>query len=170
MVLHILMSRHKQGARKTLVTDARAAVEMCAGTNARLAARRITRFLEARMRETDLSIAQFGLMTHVAAARDDTIGGLAERIDLDQSTLSRNLRSLERAGLVEIAIVEKDLRRRAVWLTETGARRLEAAMPVWRAAHAALSSFVDPDAVRELAAATGGLTDGAGDRVRASQH
>lgn len=119
--------------------------------NARLTARRITRFLEAHLREVGLGLAQFGLMAQVAAASDDTIGGLAERLDLDQSTLSRNLRALERAGLIEIAVVEKDLRRRAVWLTEAGARRLEAAIPVWRRAHAALAEQVDPVSVQSLA-------------------
>ena len=90
------------------------------------------------MQGTGLSLAQFGLMTHIAAAGDDTISALAERAGLDQSPLSRNLRSLERAGLVEIAMVEQDLRRRAVWLTEAGAQCLQAAIPAWRRAHAAL--------------------------------
>lgn len=153
------MRKQKQAPGKTLVSDAREAINLCAGMNARLAARRITRFLEARMRATGLGIAQFGLMTHIAAAPDDTIGALAGRTGLDQSTLSRNLRGLERDGLVEIAVVEKDLRRRAVWLTEQGARRLEAAMPVWRNAQAALSNSIDPVAVRNLATAAGALAD-----------
>jgi DNA-binding MarR family transcriptional regulator len=143
--------QRRRSSRKTLVADAREVVRVCAGLNVRLAARRITRFLEARMQATDLSIAQFGLMTHIAAAGNDTIGALAERSGLDQSTLSRNLRGLERAGLVEIAVVEKDLRRRAVWLTEKGARRLEAAIPAWRRAHCALAAVIDPRAVRTLA-------------------
>jgi len=151
------MIQRKRDFGKSLVTDARKVIDVCAGVNVRLAARRITRFLEAEMQTTDLSIAQFGLMTHIAAARDDTIGALAERSGLDQSTLSRNLRALERAGLVEITIVEKDLRRRAVWLTETGARRLEAAIPVWKKAHAALSKTIKPTVVRNLAAASEAL-------------
>lgn len=153
------MTERNQGAKKTLVADARAALEVCAGANSRLAARRITRFMEARMAATGLSVAQFGLMTHIAAAEDDTIGALAQRLDLDQSTLSRNLRALERAGLVEVAVVERDLRKRAVWLTETGARRLEAALPVWRAAQAALAGVVDIHAVRDLAASTAALAE-----------
>jgi DNA-binding MarR family transcriptional regulator len=153
------MARRKQGSGKTLVTDAREIVRVCAGTNVRMAERRITRFLEARMRETDLSIAQFGLMIHIAAAGDDTIGALAERLGLDQSTLSRNLRGLEGAGLVEITIVEKDLRRRAVWLTEKGARHLETAIVAWRRAHEAFSRVIDPGDVRRLAAATAALAD-----------
>src|SRR5215510_7369311 len=151
------MAARTQASRKTLVSDARAVVEGCAGMNIRLAARRITRFLEARMEGTGLSLALFGLMVHIAAARDDTIGALAERSGLDQSTLSRNLRSLERDGLVEIAIVEQDLRRRAVWLTEKGARRLEAAIPAWRRAHAALSRIIEPRAIRKLASTTARL-------------
>jgi DNA-binding MarR family transcriptional regulator len=151
------MAQRKQASRKSLVTAAREVADVCAGMNIRMAARRITRFLEARMHGTDLNIAQFGLMTHIAAAGDDTIGVLAERSGLDQSTLSRNLRSLERAGLVEITIVERDLRRRAVWLTEMGARRLEAAIPVWRRAHEALSEVIEPRDVRMIAAATPAL-------------
>ena len=59
-------------------------------------------------------------MAQIAAASDDTLGALAQRTGLEQSTLSRNLRMLEDEGLIEIAVVETDLRRRVVWLTETG--------------------------------------------------
>jgi DNA-binding MarR family transcriptional regulator len=106
------------------------------------------------MQGSGLSLAQFFLMAQIAAAPDDTLGALAERTGLDQSTLSRNLRGLEAAGYVEIAIAEDDQRRRAVWLTEEGARRLEAAIPVWRGAHAALAKRFDPGLALELRAAT----------------
>jgi len=152
------MPRRKQAPRKTLVADANAVVRACTGMAMRLAARRNTRFLEERMQETGLSVAQFGLMAHIAAAGDDTIGALAGRSGLDQSTLSRNLRGLERDGLVEIAIVEKDLRRRAVWLTEDGARRLEAAIPAWRRAQEALGTVINPRDVRNIAAAAAALS------------
>jgi DNA-binding MarR family transcriptional regulator len=83
-----------------------------------------------------------------------TLSALAVRAGVDQSTLSRNLRTLEAGGLIEIAIVESDQRRRMVWLTETGARRLERAIPVWRAANARLARRVPPDLTRTLADAT----------------
>jgi DNA-binding MarR family transcriptional regulator len=153
------MIKRPQAPGKTLVRDARAAVAECAGWNSRLAARRITKFLDERMAGSGVSLAQFGLMAQVAAAADDTLGALAERMGLDQSTLSRNLRALETAGLVEIANVEDDQRRRAVWLTEEGARRLQAAIPVWREAHAALSERFDPRLALRLGAATEGLVE-----------
>ena len=145
---------------KTLRTDALQAIELCAGWNTRLAARRVTQFLEKRMTGSGLTIAQFGLMAQIAAASDDTLGILAERLGFDQSSLSRNLHALEREGLVEIAVVERDQRKRAVWLTENGARRLEAAMPVWRSAHAALAEVLDPRLARQLASASQALMEG----------
>ena len=137
--------------RKTLRTDARALVNSCAGWNSRLAARRINQFLDREMAGLGLTVAQVGLMAQIAAISDDMLGALAQRTGLDQSTLSRNLRTLEGEGLIEIAVVETDLRRRAVWLTETGARRLEVAIPIWRRAHAKLAKLLAPDSARRLA-------------------
>jgi DNA-binding MarR family transcriptional regulator len=148
------MAKRPQAPPKTLVRDAQAALAACAGWASRLAARRITNFLAERMQDSGLSLPQFFLMGQIAAAPDDTLGALAERTGLDQSTLSRNLRGLEAAGYVEIAIAEDDQRRRAVWLTEPGARRLEAAIPVWRAAHAALAERFDPRLALALGAAS----------------
>ena len=146
--------------RRTLRSDVRALVESCAGCNIRLAARRITQFLDRELAPTGLGVAQLGLMARVAAAADDTLGALAQRTGLDQSTLSRNLRTLEGQGLVEIAAVETDLRRRTVWLTETGARRLEAALPIWRNAQSLLSERLSPDLARRLADESEALTTG----------
>ena len=109
------------------------------------------------MHGSGLSITQFGLMAQVAAASDDTLGALAERMGIDQSTLSRNLRGLEMAGLIEIASAEQDLRRRAVWLTEQGARRLETAILIWREAHAALAKRLDPRLALRLGVASEAL-------------
>jgi DNA-binding MarR family transcriptional regulator len=144
--------------RKTLRTDARALVENCAGWHSRLAARRITQFLDRETAGIGLTVAQIGLMAQIAAASDDTLGALAQRTGLDQSTLSRNLRTLEGEGLIEIAAVETDLRRRAVWLTESGAWRLEKAIPIWRKAHAALAKRLSPDLARRLADEAEALT------------
>ena len=148
------MRTGKEAENKTLVADARLVIDQCIGLNMRLVARRMTRFLDERLAMAGLSLAQFGLLALIAGARDDTIAALAERSGLDQSTLSRNLRHLEKAGLIEIASVEADLRRRAVWLTEQGARRLEGAVPAWRQAQEMLREAINPQQIRDLAART----------------
>jgi DNA-binding MarR family transcriptional regulator len=141
-------------AKKTLRTDAARLIEVCAGANSRLAARRITQFFDREMAESGLTLAKLGLMAQIAAASDDTLGALAARMGLEQSTLSRNLQTLEGEGLVEIANVEGDLRRRMAWLTGAGAARLEAAIPMWRKAHAKLDKLMSPGLVRRLAKET----------------
>ena len=137
--------------KRSLRSDASALIEDCAGGNLRLAARRVTQYLDRELAPVGLGVAQLGLMARIATASDDTLGALAQRTGLDQSTLSRNLRSLEGLGLIEIAVVETDLRRRVVWLTETGARRLEAAIPLWRAANARLTKRISSDLARNIA-------------------
>ena len=160
MYLHTLMPRPKQPLQETLVADVRAAVDACAGWNARLAARRITGFLNRRMQDSSLSLAQFGLIAQIASARDDTLSELAQRTGLDQSTLSRNLQVLEAAGLVEMAAGDRDARRRAVWLTEKGAKSLEAGLADWKRAHGELAKRLDPEAARRLAVAAEALEEG----------
>jgi DNA-binding MarR family transcriptional regulator len=150
----------KRTSAKSLVTDAREVVGSCSVMRIRVAERLMTRFLEGRLKKTGLSAAQFGLMAHIAAAPDDSINALAERLGLDQSTLSRNLRALEADGLVEIVTAEKDLRRRAVWLTEKGARRLEAALPVWREGQRELAAGISAAQVRKIVDAASRLAAG----------
>jgi DNA-binding MarR family transcriptional regulator len=150
------MSRSKPAPRR-LRTDAVALLDSCAGLGSRVVARRVTEFIEREIAGSGLTLAQLGLMAQIAAASDDTIAALAARSGHDQSTLSRNLRALESQQLVEIAIVESDLRRRAVWLTETGARRLENAIPIWRKANQKLSRQISTGAVSRLARETEGL-------------
>ena len=159
LYLHTPMPTPRQPLRKTLTADARAAVEACAGWNARLAARRITAFLNRRMQGSGLSLTQFLLMAQIAAARDDTLSELAQRVGLDQSTLSRNLQVLEAAGLIEIGAADRDARRRAVWLTEKGALSLEAGLVDWRRAHSELAERMDSEAARRLAVAAEALEE-----------
>ena len=148
------MTRRSQAPGKGLVNEAQAAIAACAGWASRLAARRITNFLEERMQgaaqpsPSSASWRRSRLRPTIRSAPWRSAPGL------DQSTLSRNLRGLEAAGLVEIAIAEEDQRRRAVWLTETGARLLQKAIPVWRKAHAALAQRVDPRLALRLGAAS----------------
>jgi DNA-binding MarR family transcriptional regulator len=141
----------KKSRSKTLVQDAHEVIRTCPGIKIRTIERRISHFMEAAIKDAGLSIAQFGLLIHIAAATDDSITALAERLALDQSTLSRNLRGLEEAGLIEIGLSQDDLRRRILWLTEAGARRLEVAVAGWRTARDALSKLIATDALRRLA-------------------
>lgn len=137
-----------------LRNEVRMLAASCAGLTIRQAARRMTQAYENALQDSGLSVAQLGLMAVIATHEDDHMAALAEQAGLDPSTLSRNLRGLERDGLVEIASVEKDLRRRAVWLTEKGLRRLQGALPVWRDAQTRMAELFPAELLQRLAAAS----------------
>ena len=130
----------------------------CVGLTVRQAARRVTQIYDEALQESGLSVAQLGLLAMIATNEDDRMAALAERAGLDPSTLSRNLRALERDELIEIATVEKDLRRRAVWLTESGIRRLQAALPAWQEAQNRVAEVLPADLLQQLLAANASLT------------
>lgn len=61
---------------------------------------------------------------------------LAEVLAMDLTTLSRNLRPLEKSRLVTISPLPSDRRVRVARVTSSGQRLIESALPLWRHAHA----------------------------------
>ncbi|WPC66854.1 MarR family winged helix-turn-helix transcriptional regulator [Rhodoferax ferrireducens] len=135
---------------RSLRGDAASALNEDLAWNARLAARLLTAALDQGLKASGLTSTQFGLMCLIASSPDDTVGGLAARGGLNQSTMSRNIDALSRAGLVEVATVNQDRRRRAMWLTEAGLMRLNDAMPLWRSAQQALAARLKPQLAQHL--------------------
>lgn len=135
------MKRKTPFPKKTLRDDAARIVEQCPVTALRALARGATQIMERAL--SGLSFSQMALMAQIAAQTDDSLAALADKAGLDPSTMTRNLQALERLGWVEIAHVENDLRRRAVWLTEAGARELETAVKEWRKGEAAVWKWLE---------------------------
>lgn len=141
----------------TLRADALAAADGCVAETLRAAAREATRVVDDALAPTGLTGTQFVLMCRIASADDDRIAALARRSGLDASTLSRALDALARRGLVEIAVVGSDRRRRLAWPTEAGLRALVDALPRWRAAQATLGDALDARTLRAVARTTAAL-------------
>ncbi|MCC6001673.1 MAG: winged helix-turn-helix transcriptional regulator [Pararhodobacter sp.] len=123
---------------------ARTMADACLCFRARRTARAITRLYDAALRPTGLQATQVTLMNAVALGPRGAqpMGRLADILALEISTLTRNLRPLQHAGLLEIRRDPKDRRVRLVCLTETGKARLVAALPHWNRAHAAIVATI----------------------------
>lgn len=104
------------------------------------ALRRITRAVTAAydeaIRPSGLRITQFMLLRALARIGPATVKALAAEVDLDRSTMGRNLDPLERRGLVQLAVGESDHRERVVRLTEAGREAIATAEPYWDRAQA----------------------------------
>jgi DNA-binding MarR family transcriptional regulator len=130
----------------------------CYCATARRLARRLTRMYEAELRPAGMNPAQFELMNHLRARPGLSQAVLAAALDVDQTTLSRNLRLLIQQRWVRASSGAKDRRVWAYDLTEAGSRALQTAMPLWRRAHERVQAALPDDArvwqsLAELAAA-----------------
>ncbi len=105
----------------------------CLCTGLRQAALAATRFYDDALQSTGLKITMFRLLRRIGESGAPTMTGLAEIVQLDRSTLGRNLRVLERLGLVRLSEGE-DERTRTIELTAAGLKKLEAALPLWASA------------------------------------
>ncbi len=71
---------------------------------------------------------------------------------MDRTSLTAALKPLERRGLVRVKADETDRRSRLILITPEGVALLEAALPTWRATHAALDAALADDVPARLRA------------------
>ncbi|MCA8903045.1 MAG: MarR family transcriptional regulator [Hyphomonas sp.] len=121
----------------------------CAAGNVLRAARSLTRLYDEALRPVGLTITQFGLMNAIGRFEPASISDLAVIMSNDRTTLSRNLKPLEKAGLV-FRGGEGEGRRRRLLLTTLGQERLNAALPLWQAAQERVAAVLDEEARRHL--------------------
>jgi DNA-binding MarR family transcriptional regulator len=107
----------------------------CACFNLRKAARVTTQFYDKALRPTGLRITQFSLLIATMMLESVTVTRLAEIGVMDRTTLTRNLKPLERKGLIKVAPGD-DQRTRVVTLTTRGQEVLAKALPLWEKAQA----------------------------------
>lgn len=116
----------------------------CTGAALRRATRRLCQFYDDALRPTGLKLTQYSVLSTLAQAEDPSITDLADRLMMDRTTLTRNLRPLQNAGWVRLG-PGSDARSRAVELTPEGSRVLQAAVPVWRQAEIAVRARLGAD-------------------------
>lgn len=68
---------------------------------------------------------------------------------MDRTTLTRNLKPLEKQGLIEI-VPGKDRRTRAVFLTPDGYQILADALPLWKKAQHKVTRFMGKERLTNL--------------------
>jgi DNA-binding MarR family transcriptional regulator len=119
----------------------------CYCASLRQAARALSQKYEAALRGTHLTITQFTLLTAITATGRPRVNDLADALAMDQTTLSRTLKIMERDGL--IAAVAGDDRRESRWIVASrGQERLKRATPRWKAAQKEIEKLLGSDAQR----------------------
>ncbi len=118
--------------------------EDCACALLRSASRSLTRAYETALKPSGLSTSQFTLLSVIQYHKKGlAITKLAEVMNLDRTTLTRNLAPLERDGLLSIKGGE-DQRTKLITIAKRGSGRLKIATPLWQAVQGGLIEKLGP--------------------------
>ena len=112
-------------------------VESCACHKVRMAARAVTRAYDDALRPVGLRATQLAVLVAVGNDGTMSITALAKLMCMDRTTLTRNLRPLEKEGLIAVGL-EGWRRSRTLEITKKGQSRLREALPYWEQAQETL--------------------------------
>jgi DNA-binding MarR family transcriptional regulator len=112
---------------------ARTLLDTCLCHNVRMASRVVSRAYDEALRPTGLRATQIAVLAAVGARGALSIKSLADSLEMERTTLTRNLKPLEEQALVSIA-PEGRHRSRTLTLTTAGKATLLKALPLWEKA------------------------------------
>lgn len=116
-------------SRKT--PDPAAEMLGCTCKHLRMATRRLSQIYDRHLEPVGVTINQYSLLANLMAHDGIGLGAFAEKLVMDPTTLSRNLRPLQRERLVVLAPDPNDKRSRVLHLTDKGRAAFAKARPAW---------------------------------------
>lgn len=123
----------------------------CYCTMLRAAVRRLSARYDAALAPAGIGVAQFSLLRRIDRAGRPSLSEIARLTELDRSTVGRNIRVLERDGLVATAPGD-DQRELVVELSDGGRAVLARAAPLWEAAQAEIDAAIGAEDAAKLSA------------------
>ncbi len=102
----------------------------CLCLNLRKATRKIGAHYDAALAPVGINIAQYSLLRAIERRQPISLTELGRHLELDRSTMGRNVRVIEKLGLVEMGRGE-DQREATVALSQRGRDVLSEAQPLW---------------------------------------
>lgn len=123
----------------------------CLCLHVQRAARALARRFDEVFRPFGITHGQFSLLTSLNRPQPASMTSVATLLAMDRTTLTANLKVLERRGLVKIATDKEDKRSKRLSLTAAGKSLLERTAPVWKREHAAIERMLgkpSPDQLR----------------------
>jgi DNA-binding MarR family transcriptional regulator len=124
--------------------------DACLCLHVQRAARKLARRFDETLRPVELTSGQFSLLTSLNRPEPPTIGSVAALLAMDRTTLTANLKPLERRGLLKIAIDKEDKRSRRLTITAAGRALLQKAYPLWKATHVEIEFLIAPGSAENL--------------------
>jgi DNA-binding MarR family transcriptional regulator len=125
--------------------------DSCLCLHLQRAARALARRFDEALRPVGLTSGQFSLLMSLNRAEPPTMGQVSALLAMDRTTLTANVKPLERRGLVTVTVDSRDRRARRMRLSPAGRTALAAAVPIWETTHAEIERLLkgsSPDQLR----------------------
>ena len=113
----------------------------CSSLKLRQLSRRVSQHFDQIVASTGLKTTQYSLLSNIVQLEPIRPGDLADRMEMDASTLTRNLQPLVAQGWVVVAPGD-DGRSRIVVATDAGREKREAAQREWKRAQLAFNERI----------------------------
>ena len=125
----------------------------CACANIRRLSRLVTRLYDAELRDSDLEVTQFGVLSALHRLGEATHGQLAKGFGMDSTTLTRVVGVLEQRGWLARR-AGTDRRRRLYQITPEGREQLKAARAGWHRAQERVRAILGEETLALMVTAT----------------
>lgn len=112
---------------------------LCTCANLRMATRTVTQVYDQALAPAGIKTTQFALMTTLERLGQTPLTRLAERMAMDRTTLTRNLKPLIDKGFIDTSS-GNDRRVRWLRVSKQGAAALTSARPLWQDVQARMVS------------------------------
>lgn len=122
----------------------------CVNFNLRKAMRAVSQHYDKILAPTKLRCTQFTILTVLSRMDTVTVTDLAEYLVMDRTTLTRNLKPLEKGGYLTILPNMSDKRSRNITITRTGQKAQETATPYWQQAQNEMIAFMGEEDTKQL--------------------
>jgi DNA-binding MarR family transcriptional regulator len=122
----------------------------CLGFRARLLSRIVTSVYDDSLSAVGLKVSQFSVLNAVASLEDALPAELAKFLEMDESTLSRNVARMCARGWLRLEPGEDDRRSHQIRLTDMGKALLRKSYPAWQQAQGQVAHKLGPDGVAAL--------------------
>lgn len=122
----------------------------CLCLAAQRAARALSRRFDEAFRPLGITSGQYSLLMSLNRPQPPSIGAVASLLAMDRTTLTANLKPLEKRGLLTSTPDPADKRSRSLALTDEGRRTLAAAVPIWRQTHADIDAGLPARSIKGL--------------------
>jgi len=97
-----------------------------------------------------MKLTQYSMLAHIGRNRDISVSELAGLLAMDQTTVTRNLRVLQKLGYIRLEIDMTDHRIKRVRISQAGTSKMDEARPFWKEAQSETEEILGTENIEGL--------------------